>query len=470
MGSVYLATQIAVDRKVAVKILATMAEEQQDVMKSRFKREARVIAALQHPNIVQMIDFGESKRGRLYLVMEYIDGQSFTELIKTEAPLDAGRVVDLAIQVLEALSTAHRMGVVHRDLKPDNLMLARNVGVRGDFVKVLDFGIAKVREGSPSLGGETLHTKTGLIVGSLRYISPDQVSNQEITAKTDLYSLGAILYELLCGRRVFDYEAPADCAIAHMSEEPRAPELDGTPMSGPLVDFIMMCLRKNPAERPASADAGVRMLRACRQNPLQAAIESPKTAPRRRPSGMDRSGRVPVPETVQAMPSTAPASGNQARPMMSRGPTTDNHARPMMSRTPTADDHALPVMSRTPPASGNHARPMMSRTPIGELAPVRAAPDVQEIETELEMLAPKQLVAATGPRNALDCTLDGNVEAPGVVTASVAPDALLRARQGGGGADGSRSSLGRTLGWAALLLALGAGAVAFYVYFVKPNI
>ena len=146
MGSVFLATQVAVDRRVAIKVLDETSRDQ--TLANRFIREARVIAQLNHPSIVNLIDFGEDERGRLYLVMEYIDGESLKDLIAREAPLDPDRVVHIAAQVLEALASAHAINVIHRDLKPDNLMVSRLAG-RDDYVKVLDFGIAKVKKSDP---------------------------------------------------------------------------------------------------------------------------------------------------------------------------------------------------------------------------------------------------------------------------------------------------------------------------------
>ena len=266
MGSVFLATQLAVDRKVAIKVLENVSED--GVMVARFQREARVIAQLQHPNIVNLIDFGENERGQLYLVMEFIDGEALTGLIKREAPLDPARVVQIALQITEALAAAHDISVIHRDLKPDNIMMLGGGG-RRDYAKILDFGIAKVKRSDPG-HQDTVQTRAGLIVGSLRYISPEQVESKEVTVRTDFYALGGILYELLTGRRVFDYASPADCAIAHLTEPPKPPTLDGAPVTGPLVDLIMQCLEKQPDRRPPNAHVVSAMLRGCEHAPIHA--------------------------------------------------------------------------------------------------------------------------------------------------------------------------------------------------------
>ncbi len=265
MGAVYLAEQEPLARKVAIKVLHGTADE---TTVARFQREARLIAQLQHPHIVGLIDFGEDD-GRLYLVMEYIDGEPLTALLKREAPLAPKRACEIALQVTEALSVAHDIQVVHRDVKPDNVMILRTAGGQ-DFVKMLDFGVAKIkREGDQQ---NTIETKAGLIVGSLRYISPEQVESGDISPRTDIYSFGCILYEMLTGRRVFDHPSPADCAIAHLTERPKPPTVGGHPLTGPLVDLVMRCLEKKPGKRPADAREALKILMACRADPARVEV------------------------------------------------------------------------------------------------------------------------------------------------------------------------------------------------------
>lgn len=263
MGAVYLAQQEPLSRMVAIKILHGTADE---TTVARFQREARLIAQLQHPHIVGLIDFGDD-HGRLYLVMEYIDGDSLTNVMADEAPFEPQRVVNVALQIAEALAVAHDMQVVHRDVKPDNIMLLETAGGQ-DFVKMLDFGVAKIKKTKEGDGQNTVETKAGLIVGSLRYISPEQVENGEITPRTDMYSFGCVVYEMLAGRRVFEYASPADCAIAHITEDPPIPEIGGKELEGPLVDFIMKCLEKKSENRPANAREAIAALQECKKKPL----------------------------------------------------------------------------------------------------------------------------------------------------------------------------------------------------------
>jgi len=260
MGAVYLAEQEPLARKVAIKVLHGTADA---TIVARFQREARLIAQLQHPHIVSLIDFGEDD-GRLFLALEYIDGEPLTNTLKREAPFPPRRACEIALQIAEALAVAHDINVVHRDVKPDNAMVIKTAGGQ-DFVKMLDFGVAKIKRESDAQN--TIETKAGLIVGSLRYISPEQVESGDVTPATDMYSFGCILYEMLTGRRVFEYPSPADCAIAHLTEKPKPPTVDKRPLAGPIVDFVMRCLEKKQGKRPANAREALKVLLACREDP-----------------------------------------------------------------------------------------------------------------------------------------------------------------------------------------------------------
>ncbi len=299
MGAVYLARQEPLSRLVAIKVLHGTADE---VVVARFQREARLIAQLQHPHIVGLIDFGEDA-GRLYLVMEYIDGEPLTALLKREAPLTPRRACEIAIKVAEALAVAHDLNVIHRDVKPDNIMVLRSAGGQ-DFIKMLDFGVAKIKRDGEAQN--TIETKAGLIVGSLRYISPEQVESGEITPRTDLYSYGCLLYEMLAGRKVFDYASPADCAIAHLTEMPKPPTVEGRAIRGPFVDFVMRCLEKKPSRRPADAREALKSLMAFRDNPAEvdAEVEGGVTI-RALGEGLDVAQGS---RTIEARPVTMPPS------------------------------------------------------------------------------------------------------------------------------------------------------------------
>ena len=255
MGSVYKATQIAVGRPVAIKVLkGELSNDLKEI--ARFQQEARSIASLRHPNTVRLYDFGAAQDGRLYLVMEYLEGRSLAQALRDEAPFRPDRIISVCSQLLEALAEAHASGIVHRDLKPENILLTSVFG-RSEFVKILDFGIAKVIDGDGSL------TQTGHFVGSPRYMAPEQVQSSWVSERTDLYALGAILYEMLTGRAVFQAETPTGYLLAHVNELPDPPHRGGRLLTGPIVDLCMQCLRKRPEERPASALVALQHLAAC---------------------------------------------------------------------------------------------------------------------------------------------------------------------------------------------------------------
>jgi serine/threonine protein kinase len=246
MGAVYVAKQLQVDRSVAVKILhPNLSDDFREVV--RFQQEAKAIASLRHPNTIRLVDFGQTVEGTLYLVMELLEGKSFAQVVRDDAPESPDKILDYARQILGALTEAHDSGIIHRDLKPANLFLTEIVG-HGPMVKVLDFGIAKLLEDP-----DGSITQTGFTIGSPPYMAPEQIRSQAIGPYTDFYALGGILYELLTGHRVFQCDNPAQYAMAHVKQTPAHPCLDGQPFEGPLVNFILKCLEKSPEERPQTA-------------------------------------------------------------------------------------------------------------------------------------------------------------------------------------------------------------------------
>ena len=298
MGAVYQATQLAVDRPVALKILKTeLADDLKEV--ARFQQEARAIATLQHPNTIRLIDFGATDDGSLFLVMEFLEGEGLSAVIKREAPLEPKRVMHIGLQILEALSEAHNAGIVHRDLKPENIMLTEVFG-KTDFVKLLDFGIAKVAE---SAGEAANLTKTGMFVGSPRYMAPEQVRSQWVSDRTDIYALGALMYEMLCGHPVFSADTPTGYLIAHVQQPPDPPTRGDKLLVGPLVDFIMQCLEKQPDARPAGAVAAIEAVRTCLAHPAPA-VATDQPAP-----GETRAAPIPAGTAAGGPTGASEASG-----------------------------------------------------------------------------------------------------------------------------------------------------------------
>src|SRR5579875_3731761 len=202
MADVFLAEDEQLSRQVALKLLHRRFAEDPGFVE-RFRREAQAAASLQHPNVVSVFDRGSFDR-TYYIAMEYLDGRTLKRLIREEAPLECGRAIDIAVQILKAARFAHRRGVIHRDLKPHNVIVDA-----GDHVKVTDFGIARA--------GASDMTETGSIMGTAQYLSPEQAQGHSVSATSDLYSVGVVLYEMLTGRVPFDGDSPVSIALKHVS-------------------------------------------------------------------------------------------------------------------------------------------------------------------------------------------------------------------------------------------------------------
>jgi eukaryotic-like serine/threonine-protein kinase len=248
MGEVYLARDALLEREVALKVLrephAGSAE-----FAERFRREARHAAALSHPNIVQVYDAGESTEGEPYMAMEFVPGGTLRDRLLERGALPPRTAAAVALQIAEALSAAHRHGVIHRDIKPENVLVTEN----GD-VKVADFGIAKATDA-------TAMTQTSFVLGTVRYLSPEQAMGQPVSPAGDLYSLGVVLYEMLTGEVPFQAEGPIAVAMKHLSQEP-APlwELEPT-VPASLNALTLKLLQKDPHKRYGSAEALAKDLR-----------------------------------------------------------------------------------------------------------------------------------------------------------------------------------------------------------------
>src|SRR5881398_1972740 len=239
MANVYLAEDEVLGRRVAIKILNDR-HAGDDQFVERFRREAKNAASLSHPNIVSIYDRGEAE-GTYYIAMEYLDGRSLKELIVSRGPAPVGVAVEYARQILSALRFAHRHGIVHRDIKPHNAL------VDGDGrVKVTDFGIARA--------GMSQMTETGSIVWTAQYLSPEQARGGEVDPRSDLYSLGVVLYELLTGKTPFDGDTPVEIAMKHLSSAPKPPSKLRSDVPPELDKIVLRALAKDPNDRYQSAD------------------------------------------------------------------------------------------------------------------------------------------------------------------------------------------------------------------------
>ncbi|HEY3407232.1 MAG TPA: serine/threonine-protein kinase [Propionicimonas sp.] len=236
MGQVWAATDQVLERKVALKVTHPQ-ELQKHAVTERFKAEARYAAQLSHPNIVEVFDFG-SHDDLTFLVMEFIEGPTLAEMLTAEGPLPGDRVRTILLQLAGALARAHEHGIIHRDLKPANVIISPD-----GYAKLMDFGIAKDVE-APS------HTVAGEVLGTTYYISPEQALGQDVTPKSDLYSLGVLAHELLTGAKPFDRGTPIATALAQVADPP-PPLPSDVPVD--LASVIMACLAKDPDARPGSA-------------------------------------------------------------------------------------------------------------------------------------------------------------------------------------------------------------------------
>ncbi len=247
MGAVYKAKQTALNKVVAVKVMhkegfgATFGE--------RFKREAQAASKLDHPNSLRVIDFGEEPDGLLYIAMEYLAGRDLGHVLDAEWPIAPERAVNILSQALAALAVAHEMGIVHRDIKPENIMVLDSVSDEGhptDLVKVCDFGIAKSTD--PGTEGRKLTTE-GLVVGTPDYMSPEQARGEDVDSRSDLYSIGVILYQLLAGRAPFTAETALGVALKHVTEIPAPPSKWNRDLDPILEDVCLKALEKKPEDR-----------------------------------------------------------------------------------------------------------------------------------------------------------------------------------------------------------------------------
>ncbi len=249
MGAVYRAHQKTMNRDIALKVLKHELSSDPQIVK-RFLREVQVVSVLRHPNTIMVYDFGQTPENLLYIAMEYLEGAELSGKLKKAGALPVKEGLDIVSQVCGSLSEAHGKGVVHRDLKPDNIFLADLGGTQ--VVKVLDFGIAKLDSGKE----QTQLTRAGLTVGTPPYMSPEQAEGRaEITPGSDIYSLGCILYECLTGRPPFVGESPVKILMDHCTSPPPPMQAvqPGIQVPQPVEALVMAMLEKDPARRPSSA-------------------------------------------------------------------------------------------------------------------------------------------------------------------------------------------------------------------------
>ncbi|HET9198487.1 MAG TPA: protein kinase [Solirubrobacterales bacterium] len=254
MSNVYKATDRILERTVAVKILAEHLSDDERFV-ARFRREALAVAKLIHPNIVQVYDTGVDE-GRHYIVMEYVEGRSGAQILQRQGPVEAEIAAEIGIQSCAGLDYAHRRGIIHRDVKPGNLMIVGGpVGGGEMVVKLTDFGIARAIE-------QTRITPVGSVVGTAAYLAPEQVRGEEATPATDVYALGVVLYQFLTGRLPYEGSSLAELAVRQQNEKPLPPDTYNSEVPQTLGAAVLRALEGDPNRRYGSADelaAGLRL-------------------------------------------------------------------------------------------------------------------------------------------------------------------------------------------------------------------
>jgi hypothetical protein len=408
MGAVFKATHVMLGKPVAVKLIKADLVTSPDMVR-RFQREARAATSLNHPNIVGVHDLGQTEDGTLYIAMELVDGTSLKEVIRESGRIDAPRIVYILRQIASALSLAHRHQIIHRDLKPQNVMLTRDAEGR-EIAKLLDFGIAKTFDEKA-----TQLTQTGFALGTPQYMSPEQAMGKEVDGRSDLYSLGVMLYEMLIGEVPFsDPSAPA-ILVKHMTEVPAPPSRKRPDLQVPahLEAIALKCLEKEPSRRYQTADEFI------------AALESgpgmEATIPLRAPiAPLAATVLMPPPGATSSVP-TAPAGFAPAVP------ATATHVPTVPPAAPVQSPVASSSTAAAAPAAG-----VPTVVPTALPAPVVSEPVAPP---------PPPSVAAQAP------TSDTRPTVP-AAQAAVPPATP----------SGSKSGLAIAAGLMFLLLAGGAGA------------
>lgn len=311
MGTVWRGTDTRLHRTVAIKVLhAGLSND--EVFRRRFEVEARAVAALQAPGIVNIYDYGEdpSPEGSVcYLIMEFVDGRSLASILAEHGRIERGELLRILAEAADALDAAHRAGIIHRDVKPGNILITRRDGKP----KLVDFGIARAH-------GEAGLTSTGMIMGTAAYVSPEQLHGHQLTGASDVYSLGVVAYECLAGRKPFTGDTPAGIIAGHISHQPPQLPPDVPPV---LVSLVMRTLAKNPADRWPSAAA---FAQACR-DAAEGRSAAPTTAVMNAPPPMGATSVMPG----------APVSPPRGVAGVARPPAPQTRQHTQQHRSPTPD-------------------------------------------------------------------------------------------------------------------------------------
>jgi eukaryotic-like serine/threonine-protein kinase len=343
MGVVYRARHVTLGRPVAIKVLHTKLTADPAVSK-RFDREALAASKLDHPNCVQVIDFGRTDDGLEYLVMQFLDGKELRDELGW--PMNHRRAARLAAQVLRALEHAHRKGLVHRDLKPENVFIVRDDDGE-EHVKLVDFGIVKLLDAE---GVYEKLTRAGLVFGTPRYMAPEQAAGGKIDERTDLYAVGVLLHEMLRGKPPFDADEAPIVLRMHMIADPPPLPAD---VPKPLREIVDKLLAKSPGERPASAKEAREALDAIVAMPAKAAAqvssevvpEQSALPPLQAPAPPLRVSPVAPAPAAAAVPVAPPPSASRPTMPVAVPPTESTRAATLAFESPRSPLDAVPSRS-----------------------------------------------------------------------------------------------------------------------------
>lgn len=395
MGVVYLARQRSPDRKVALKLI-NPAFADDDSFRQRFLRESTAAAAIDHPHILPVYDAGESD-GILFIAMRLVDGRDLREILRTSGPLDLERVLTIVGQVGGALDAAHARGLVHRDVKPGNILVAREPGADdSDFCYLTDFGVSTWTTSSAGT-----MTSTGQMVGSMNYAAPEQLEGARVDAKADLYSLGCVLYECLTGRAPFAGRSPPVILYAHLHEDPAPPSALRPDLPSAVDAVVGRSLRKEPGERYAS----------CRELTLDlrsAFADLAPTSTSREPSATDGTGMGP---TTVSGAGTAVGSTAGPSPQSLSPPSPSRPGKKWSWITAAAAATALFVAVAGLALVDRHARPGSSTPPTSSSGPDSAQRIREGVQVIASSTAPSSTDAAGEPVNYQPSNvIDGDVQ------------------------------------------------------------
>ncbi|MBC7724172.1 MAG: serine/threonine protein kinase [Burkholderiaceae bacterium] len=446
MGEVWQATDLVIGRTVAIKILKDEYLGDPGFLE-RFRAEARHAALVNHEGIANVFDYGEEE-GSAYLVMELVPGEALSTILERERVLATDRVLDIVAQTASALHAAHAAGLVHRDIKPGNLLITPD-----GRVKITDFGIARIADQVPL-------TATGQVMGTVQYLSPEQASGHSASATTDVYSLGIVAYEALAGRRPFTGESQVAIAMAQINETP--PDLPST-VSEPVRNLVYSCIAKKPADRPSSAEKLAAAARALRRGDVQGAaaavpaiLGGALAATAVNPTfGNDAATQLltaTAPAGVPAAPPSAPSDTTERKrnpwlwPLIVLGVlvlaiagvlafvllSPSGEVQPSPSAPPSTSPSPTPSESPTPTPS-----PTVSNTvPLGDgsqfigLTEAEATAQLQALELEVSAIDGNPAQTPDQAGKVYEINPRGNVRKGDLVTISIYTDVLAPAKPG----------------------------------------